>query len=111
MLRRVVYLMVALLLLTIMTLPIFAIMLAARGELMIGTDQGSSIRVFMVNTEQETGIGLQRTKESGTDTGCLRTTLNYFLWEGQKAGLNTSFCECYNLETGYADTSRSCENE
>ncbi|MFN2221957.1 MAG: hypothetical protein ACK2UH_05365, partial [Candidatus Promineifilaceae bacterium] len=64
MLRRLVYLIVIILFLVVMTLPIFAFVLAARGELMIGSDQGNYLRLFMVNTDQAEGIGLQRVRQS-----------------------------------------------
>ena len=86
-------------------------MLAARGELMIGSDQSSNVRVFMVNDDQVEGIGFQRVHTVGSNPGCLKTSVKYLLWEGQNASLNTSFCECYDLETGYVDTTQSCENE
>jgi hypothetical protein len=92
-----------------MALPILAVVLAVRGELMIGSDQGNNIRIFMASDDEVEGIGLQRVKESGSSPGCLQTSVSYLLWEGQSAGLNTAFCECYTPETGYVDTTRTCE--
>ena len=78
---------------------------------MIGSEQSSNNRLFLVNNDEVEGIGFQRAHKAGTGPGCLNTSVKYLLWEGQSAGLNTSYCECYNLETGYVDTTQTCESK
>ncbi|MGD8583935.1 MAG: hypothetical protein PVH65_02975 [Chloroflexota bacterium] len=100
MLRRLVYLIVIILFLVVMTLPIFAFVLAARGELMIGSDQGNYLRLFMVNTDQAEGIGLQRVRQSAASEGCQQGSVRYFLWEGQSRELNADYCTCFKADSG-----------
>ncbi|HSG18935.1 MAG TPA: hypothetical protein VLE70_21755 [Anaerolineae bacterium] len=111
MLRRIGYALIAIIWLVLMSLPILAFFLAARGELMIGDDQASNIRLFMVNEDEATGIGFQRvTKANSEQDGCFHTSVNYLLWKGQDSGLNIDFCACHDPDTGYADSSRTCES-
>ena len=111
MLRRFGYALIAITWLVLMALPILAFILAARGELMIGDDQSSNIRLFMVNEDEAKGIGFQRVKKAHSRSdGCYRTSVSYLLWEGQDSNLNISYCACLDPNTGYADASRTCKS-
>ena len=111
MLRRFGYALIVILWLALLSLPILAFILAARGELMIGDDQASNIRLFLINEDVAKGIGFQRvTKADNGSEGCFQTSVKYLLWEGQNPGLNTSYCSCHDPDTGYADATKSCES-
>ncbi|UCG24949.1 MAG: hypothetical protein JSW55_02850 [Chloroflexota bacterium] len=111
MLRRTGYVLIVIVWLVLMALPILAFILAARGELMIGDDQSSNIRLFMVNEDEVKGIGFQRAKKAHSrNDGCYRTSVRYLLWEGRDSNLNISYCACHDPDTGYADASRTCES-
>lgn len=109
MLRRLAYLLIVLLWLIVMALPIAAFLLAARGELMIGAEQGSHLRLFMINSDEAEGIGIQRVQKAKSAEDCFEGSIRYLLWEGQNGRLNTDYCSCVDPQTGYADPSRQCD--
>ena len=110
MLRRFAYSLIVILWLLLMSLPVLAIVLAVRGEVKIGDDQESNIRLFMVTEDEAKGIGFQRVKKANAEReGCYQTSIRYLLWEGQDSGLNVSYCTCRDPETGYADPSGNCQ--
>jgi hypothetical protein len=111
MLRRLAYLLVALFMLIVLSLPIFAIVLAARGEIMVGSDQGAYVRLFLVSTDDAEGIGIQRFKEAGPSSDCLQGSVRYLLWEGASAELDANYCTCFDSESGYAAATGECDNE
>ena len=85
MLRRFGYALIVIVWLVLMSLPILAFILAARGELMIGDVEASNIRLFMVNEDEAKGIGLQRVQKMDSENdGCFQTSVKYLLWEGQR---------------------------
>ena len=100
MLRRLAYVVVAIMFLIVMTLPIIAFALAARGELMIGSEQGSYLRLFMVNEDQAEGIGLQHVRQSAGADDCLQGSVRYFLWQGQSQSLDADYCTCPSAGIG-----------
>lgn len=109
MLRKVTYVFLAIAWLIVMTLPILAFVLAARGEIMVGNDMGSNGRLFMVTEDDLQGIGFQRVTKASYEA-CYRTSVRYLFWEGHSAGLNTDFCTCFDLDNGYAITAPSCSD-
>jgi len=106
--RRLAYLIVTVVLVIVMSLPILAIGLAARGELMVGSSQGSFIRLFMVNADQVEGIGLQRVRKSSSVDGCLQGSVRYFLWEGQGQTLGADYCTCPDAKLSQAAVAGYC---
>lgn len=109
MLRRLTYILIAIAWFVVMTIPILAFVLAARGEIMLGNDMGSNVRLFMVTESELQGIGIQRVTKSSYES-CYRTSVRYVLWEGRNIGLNTDFCTCFDLDSGYANTAQSCSD-
>jgi len=101
-LRRVVYVIAAIVWLVLMTLPILAFILAARGEIMLGDDSGSNVRLFLVNEDELHGIGFQRANEINSGQECYHISVDYLLWEGDTSEQNIDFCTCYDPDTGYA---------
>lgn len=111
MVRKLGYALFALVFLIIMSLPIFAFVLAARGELMVGSDQGSNIRFFLVNSAEAEGIGIQRLRNSSAADDCMQGSVRYLLWEGQTDGLNADYCTCYSEQNGQSTTVGQCTEE
>jgi len=109
MLRRIIYLLITLAFLIVMTVPILAFILAARGELMVGNVDGSNVRLFMVNTDEAEGIGIQRVRRTSTGKDCLRGSVRYVLWEGQGDDLGADYCSCIDESTGFLTAAQSCE--
>lgn len=109
-LRRFAYALILIFWLALMLLPTLAIILAVRGELMIGDDQESNVRLFMVTEDEAKGIGFQRVRKANAESeDCYQTSIRYLLWEGQDSGLNVSYCTCRDPETGYTDPSGNCQ--
>lgn len=111
MLRRLAYLLVVLAFLILMSLPILAFVLAARGELMFGSDQGSNIRLFMVNATEAEGIGIQRVRKAGPENDCYQGSVRYLLWEGQGKELAADYCMCFDAQDGYAVVPGRCNSQ
>ena len=90
-------------------MPIVAFVLAARGELSVGNENGSNVRLFMVNNDDAEGIGIQRVRKAYGEGSCFQGSVRYFLWEGQSTGLNADYCLCFDENTGYLTTAQGCE--
>ena len=111
MLRRITYLFIALAFLVLMSLPIFAFVLAARGELKVGSEQGSNVRLFMVNSDEAEGIGIQRVRKVAYSDNCFHGSVDYLLWEGHAEDLSADYCSCVDERTGYMTDSDICDHE
>jgi len=107
--RRLIYFLIVFIWLVLMSLPVMAFVLATQGEIMLGSDDGSNLRLFMINEDAAEGVGMQRVKRAGTDRQCLQTSVRYYLWKGQDNAFSTDFCTCFDSDTGYAEASAGCE--
>ncbi|HET6447220.1 MAG TPA: hypothetical protein VFI27_21885 [candidate division Zixibacteria bacterium] len=81
--------------------PLFAIILANNDEIAIGPELGSHIRLFLVRSAKQKGIGLERVWRLSGHSDCFQGRVNYLLWEGSEPGQAVGFCVCYDPETGY----------
>ena len=93
------YLLLLLLWLMVMAFPTFAFFLSTNGEIQLGEDPQSHVRFFMVQEESSSGVGVEWVRGARESENCTRTSLVYFLWEGDSAGQNTTFCQCYDPVT------------
>ena len=91
-LRRSLYLLIVLVWLLVMAFPVFAVVLASRGEIQLGDDSANNSRIFLVQETDAEGIGIQTMRQKGTDPLCSETTVTYLMWEGE--GENSRFCSC-----------------
>jgi hypothetical protein len=96
--RRLAYLTITLIWLLLISLPAFAFFLAARGQIQIGAQDGRHTRVFLLQERDLQGLGVEQTRPLRGEPTCLRTTIRYYLWEGE--GENTAFCRCTDPVTG-----------
>lgn len=103
--RRIGYLLFILLWLILVSLPVVAFFVATQGQIEIG-DSRSGLRLFLLQDTNNQGLGLQWTRNynnpeaAGQSPGqCSRTTLRYFLWEGEASGQNADYCQCYDPQT------------
>jgi hypothetical protein len=96
--RRLIYTLIALVWLFLMLLPAFSFLLAARGELTLGSNPHSQVRFFLLSNADAEGVGIEWTRPLRT-TGetCTRTSVRYLLWAGE--GEPVSTCRCYS-DTG-----------
>jgi hypothetical protein len=108
--RRLAYLFAISLWLILMSFPIVAYLLATRGELMIGQENGSHLRVFLVDTDDYNGVGLEWSRSLSDQPDCFHTRMNYLLWEGRETGQNVEFCICRDRESGFQSQPLSCPN-
>lgn len=83
-----------------MCFPTFAFTLSRQQQIQIGGYESSHLRIFLVIEEETDGIGFELTRPLITKSDCLKTSITYFFWEGGESGQNTSFCQCYDPETG-----------
>ncbi|MCB0006911.1 MAG: hypothetical protein KDE04_10670 [Anaerolineales bacterium] len=91
-LRRLLYLLIVLVWLLVMAFPIFAVVLASRGEIQLGDDPANNSRVFLIQEADAEGIGIQTIRETGDDLVCSETSVTYLMWKGE--GENSRFCSC-----------------
>jgi hypothetical protein len=88
-------------LLLVFSFPLFAIILSNNDEITIGPESGTHIRLFMVRSVEQKGIGLERVRRLSGHSDCFQGGVNYFLWEGSETGQDEGFCVCYDRDTGY----------
>jgi hypothetical protein len=89
-----------------MALPILAAVLAVRGQIELGSDEGHHLRVFLVQERAAEGVGLVWSRVVATAPNCRQTAVRYLMWRG--AGENASFCVCYDPATGEALGEQLC---
>lgn len=85
------------------TLLVFALIglmfvVAIRGEVTWQRGELAGDRLFLIMERRQRGLGWEHVGSTGQApaTGgqvCTRTTVRYYLWEGQ--GENITYCECY----------------
>lgn len=88
-LRRLLYLVIVAAWLTIMAMPLVAIRLARHGQVTVG-----HTRLFLVQSRETNGVGLQTTDDLPDQPACYTVSVRYFFWEGGEADANTVNCVC-----------------
>ncbi|MFQ5399052.1 MAG: hypothetical protein ACE5E7_05565, partial [Anaerolineae bacterium] len=89
---RLSYFLILIVWLLVMSFPVVAFFLATQGELAIGEQQQSHLRLFLVQEREAQGVGVEWTRPLRHAEGCLQTSVNYLLWEGQ--GQSAHYCQC-----------------
>jgi hypothetical protein len=114
--KRAGYLLVILLWLILVSFPVVAFFLATQGQIQLG-DSNSGLRLFLLQEPDNQGLGLQWSRPYNSETAaqpaaeCTRTTLRYFLWEGDPGGQNTDYCQCRDPQTQQALPVDTCTLE
>jgi len=96
MIRRVAYFVVLVVWLIVMCLPMLAFVLAMRGEFNLGGQENRHVRVFLVQGDEEDGIGFEWTRSAAKDSKCLNSSVRYLLWEGDAEKVNADYCQCFS---------------
>ncbi|MEM7116839.1 MAG: hypothetical protein AAF614_30690 [Chloroflexota bacterium] len=88
-----------------MSFPIVAILLASQGELDIGSER-RHLRLFLVQEDENQGVGIQWTRPRLFESECLKTNLGYIMWVGE--GENATYCQCVDAQTNTLGSSGGC---
>lgn len=99
-LRRLSYLIIVIVWLMVMAFPIFAFTLAGRGEMTFGDAAGSHVRVFLLREADAEGVGVAWTRPFPSQPACTRSSVFYIMWQGKNE--NTSYCQCFDQNSGAA---------
>ena len=81
--RRLAYFFIVIVWLALMSFPLFAFFLATNGEIMIGSLQESHLRLFLINSDEHQGLGLERSRPVSGQSDCYLIEVKYLLWEGK----------------------------
>jgi len=108
--RKIGYLGVVIIWLTIMCFPILAFALAIKGEIKIGDRKRSGLRVFMVKEKEAQGIGFEWSRELDSQFECTNTSVRYLLWESDQSDPNVNYCLCYEQDGEDAQLIGDCED-
>ena len=104
--------------LCVMTVPLFAFILAMKGELTWRRGAFVEDRVWLVNAESggapagASGLGYSATRPISNASApqgvlCARTQVYFILWRGRSE--NVAYCECYTpTASGGYESSGSC---
>lgn len=76
--------------LAVMSLPILAFALGMRGQVGIGQQHESHIRLFLVQDASAQGVGLEWARWASAE--CLQTQVRYLTWVGE--GPSVTYCQC-----------------
>lgn len=97
-LRRLLYLMLLALWLTVMLFPCMAFSLAMNQQVQVGQSERSHARVFLLQEAEKEGVGVVWKRPFLSQSGCYKTSVNYLMWRGD--GENVSYCECPDPQSG-----------
>lgn len=103
-LRRLLMLLVVMFWLAVILTPTLAFVLARNGQVQIGRGDGRHWRLFLVQSGDAEGLGLERgrpvTPIGGAPEGisCRQNTVDYWMWTGEGRGV--TYCQCVNTATG-----------
>ena len=102
-LRRALYALGFLLWLIVMCLPLFAFVLAVRGEVNWQRGEYAGDRVWLIQEKDSTGVGWASTgivsdRRAVDGPVCTRTTVRFLMWKGTAEGVE--YCECVDAATG-----------
>ncbi len=92
--------------LVVLFTPALAIVLAARGQLQVGPQDGRHVRVFLLQESEVEGLGLERARpvappQDAVGASCLQTTVSYWIWSGERdEGQDVAFCQCFGPDGG-----------
>jgi hypothetical protein len=107
--RRLLYLGIILLWLIVMCFPITAFVLATRGEIKIGNNLQSGLRIFLVQGEEAQGVGFDWSRRLKENPQCSKTIVRYLLWEGGDENFNIDYCLCYEQGENGSQITSTCQ--
>jgi hypothetical protein len=78
--------------LVIMSLPLLSVVLAMRGQIQLGGEEGAQARIFLLQERHVEGVGVEWSRPVRSEPECRRTAVIYFMWRGE--GENVRFTSC-----------------
>jgi len=81
----------------LISLPLFAFVLAARQQITIGSDEYNHLRIFLLQEKDAEGIGIEFARPFSADPSCVQTSVRYFMWTGEPE--NVTYCQCFDPQT------------
>lgn len=81
----------------LISLPIFAFMIAARQQIQLGSDERNHLRIFLLQEKDVEGIGVELARPFSTYPPCSQTSVRFFMWAGIPE--NVTFCQCFDPQT------------
>ena len=91
--RRLGCLLLFLLWLAVMSLPLLSVLLAARGQIQLGSAERTQVRVFLLQERNVEGVGVEWSRPLRREPGCQQTTITYFMWRGPGENVRFKSCE------------------
>jgi hypothetical protein len=107
--RRLIYLGVIFLWLLVMCFPFTAFILATRGEINIGGNVQSGLRIFLVQEDDAQGLGFEWSRRLRENPECSKTDVRYLLWEGGDNNFNIDYCLCYEQGENGSQITTTCQ--
>lgn len=92
----------------LMCLPLMAFVLAVKGEVKLGNQAKSHVRIFMVQGEKEDGLGIEYSRRVTENAECFRSSIRYLLWNGEAEKVNADYCQCFAYQEGRMINSSPC---
>lgn len=82
----------------VMCLPLFAFVLAVRGEMTWKRGEFTEDRIWLIQEIEEQGLGWSSAHvisnhEANGGPICVQTTVRFLMWKGTAEG--AAYCECY----------------
>lgn len=109
MIRRLAYVVITLLWLILMAFPIVAISLAFKGELRIGSIEAPKLRLFLVQENENQGIGLEWLTKDSDNAYCQEVKIRYLLWKVEAIQPNVNYCLCHGTSITQPASTGNCE--
>lgn len=100
--RRVVYFILLLLWLIVVLFPAFAVVLASRQQIQLGSDPQRHVRIFLLQEPATRGVGVEWVRPAAGSPGCAQTRLAYLVWRGE--GENARFCSCFDNDGEFVNS-------
>ena len=110
MIRRFSYVLFLLFWVLVISMPTLAVVLAARGQVEIGSDAGRQLRLFHIQEVEAEGVGVEWKRPfpqlSSPNQTCTQTNITYLLWKGE--GESSHFCQCTDTTGQITTQTQSC---
>lgn len=83
------------------------------GEIRVGRQEATAIRLWLVSDEQAQGFGISspRVVSRSAEMVCVQTDARFLLWRSDGSRDSLSYCECYRSEGGHLVFQEACPDD